>query len=142
MTRKLPTLNPGSADLRPEPPPFRAVEIRAPESSCAAAKALHGKRYLCSEAPLLPLSDCDRGARCRCCYRHRRDRRSGSRRSTDAGLATPQPTEGVNRRERTGGGRRAEDFEDTRAPWSFEEEFEDPLADTYYEFVAGKFPKS
>jgi hypothetical protein len=145
MTRKLPTLNPEGVDqTKGDPQPFRAVEIRAPESSCAAAKALNGRRFLCAEAPLLPLGDCDRSARCRCCYRHRRDRRSGSRRCTDAGLATPRPTGGFDRRER-GVGRRAEDFADTRAPWSFEEEEEalnDPLADTYYEFVAGKFPKS
>ena len=72
---------------------WHAVTIAAPANACAVAQACKGKRYLSSEAPLLPLKGCD-GGRCDCRYRHYDDRREEERRQ----VAAPMAWESANRR--------------------------------------------
>ena len=66
---------------------YHAVSIRVPGAACDAAKALKGQRFLSSEAPLLPLADCD-AAECSCTFAHHADRRAGDdRRGLYGGVA-------------------------------------------------------
>lgn len=55
---------------------FHAVSLRFSSNACAAAKALQGERFLATEAPKLPLADCDAHS-CECHFTHHDDRRSG-----------------------------------------------------------------
>lgn len=66
-------------------PAWRAVAIIGSASACAAAQMCKGKRYLCREAPRLPLEGCD-AARCDCKYRHFEDRRGAPRRAEEKGM--------------------------------------------------------
>lgn len=59
---------------------YHSVSIRTAGKSCSAANAIEGQRYLSSEAPQLPLADCDRPEKCRCRFIHHEDRRSGDER--------------------------------------------------------------
>lgn len=80
---------PRVAIRRPEPPaavPFAGVELQCGAAACRSASAMRGQRVLATEAPALPLPDCD-AARCECRYRKRSDRREDSRRGEDFGLA-------------------------------------------------------
>ena len=56
---------------------FRSVSIDAGDNCCAAASALRGQRLLLSEAPRLPLADCDR-ADCTCSFIYFADRRDSA----------------------------------------------------------------
>lgn len=58
---------------------FHAVSLKYSMDSCDAAKALTGRRFLSSDAPQLPLPDCD-ASQCRCGFAHHADRRSGAER--------------------------------------------------------------
>jgi hypothetical protein len=64
-----------------KPQPWHAVSIDAKPLSCAAAQAIHKKRFLSKEAPVLPLESCKKGSRCPCTYKHHEDRRGGLRRN-------------------------------------------------------------
>jgi hypothetical protein len=64
-------------------PKWHAVEVLAPRTSCPAAQALKGKRFLSTEAPLLPLPQCTRSGICACVYRKYPDRRAEERREGD-----------------------------------------------------------
>lgn len=55
---------------------YHAVSLRFASNACAAAKALQGERFLATEAPSLPLADCD-APNCECHFTHHDDRRSG-----------------------------------------------------------------
>lgn len=63
---------------------FHCVEPHHHSHCCEAVKALHGKRFLSSEAPSLPIKGCDQ-AHCNCDYIHHKDRRVEVRR-TDLGM--------------------------------------------------------
>lgn len=108
--------------------PFHAVEIRCTKDGCAAAHAVHGERFLSAEAPLLPLPQCDHPAACDCSYRHHDDRRRGPRRSDEAGMP---PSEHKACRDRRSA-------KDRRHDPALEAPSDDPLADTYYDYIAGK----
>jgi len=54
---------------------FHAVAMRYSENSCNAAKAMTGRRFLATEAPELPLKECDFDD-CRCTFDLFSDRRS------------------------------------------------------------------
>jgi len=56
---------------------FHAVAMQYSENSCDAAKAMTGQRFLATEAPELPLKECDFD-NCRCTFDHYSDRRSKS----------------------------------------------------------------
>jgi len=62
--------------------PWRAVSIVTAAECCAAARAMSLKRWLCAEAPRLPLPECN-AATCNCRYKHFADRRSTERRRID-----------------------------------------------------------
>jgi hypothetical protein len=109
---------------------WHAVEIRGGTNSCAAVRALSGKRYLPGEAPALPLPDCDCGARCECRYRHHEDRRRGPRRTADGALVTPPPESLVDRRHAEG--RREQDHESLSGE---QDATPSALDDTYYDYV-------
>ena len=61
---------------------WHAITIIGTNYACAAAQACRGKRYLSSEAPRLPLTECD-AKRCECRYRHFADRRGPPRRRAE-----------------------------------------------------------
>jgi hypothetical protein len=61
------------------PSPWRAVTIRTGDPACDTARQLEGKRFLLSEAPDIPLAECDIES-CRCTFSQFDDRRSGSER--------------------------------------------------------------
>ena len=63
---------------------YHAVAIRADGNCCDAARRLQGTRFLSTEAPPLPLPDCD-AAECTCRFAHYNDRRSGKDRRTPFG---------------------------------------------------------
>lgn len=54
---------------------YPAVAIAPGVTTCAAAKALNGRRYLAIEAPPLPLPDCSQPHECRCRFSKFPDRR-------------------------------------------------------------------
>jgi len=125
---------PHSADERDRTvPSFPAIEIRCMESCCQAAAEARGRRYLCTDAPLLPLKQCDRPDRCECRYRHHDDRRRGPRRGDEAG--TPPQSHANQAEQRTTAGRRSQDREVESDPTS-------PLDDTYYDYIAKTKPDS
>jgi hypothetical protein len=84
---------------------FHAVSIVPGHQCCAAARQLKKARFLSREAPKVPLKDCDRGGECTCRYEHYQDRRKGSRRARDMGVAIDGWVE-EDRREAKGRGRR------------------------------------
>jgi len=73
--------NDAEADARPslrparKDPTYHAVSIKYGPTACNAAKALAGVRFLSTEAPRLPLPECDAGE-CQCRFAHHPDRRS------------------------------------------------------------------
>lgn len=66
---------------------FHAVSIKFGKNACAAAKGMTGQRFLASEAPSLPLRDCD-VATCECRFTHHKDRRSGKDRRSPFGAGS------------------------------------------------------
>jgi len=107
------------------PSRYRAVEIRCSDNACEAAKGERGKRYLSKDAPMLPLSQCDRQDRCDCRYRHYDDRRAKADRRGSGPLTAGKPAETDRRGKKT---RRAEDHLDD--PTIVEAQVS--LDDTYY----------
>jgi len=90
-----------------KPNSWAAVSIVCSSASCAAARALKGKRYLSAAAPRLPLADCTSPGSCPCAYRKFADRRAGPRREAEAsGLRRSSPVKPDRRASR---GRRSTD---------------------------------
>lgn len=56
-------------------PTYHAVSIKYSSTACDAAKAMAGIRFLSTEAPRLPLPECDASA-CECRFAHHADRRN------------------------------------------------------------------
>jgi hypothetical protein len=79
---------------------FHAVSIKPGAYACRAANDIAGQRFLASEAPSMPLPDCD-ADECDCHFIHHNDRRTGKdRRSpfTSGGLAAATGTFSGERR--------------------------------------------
>lgn len=94
---------------------YHAVSIKFPAHACLAAKELQGRRFLASEAPHLPLPECD-AAECKCVFAHHDDRRAGKdRRSPFAAGGTSGSTGRYQAERREGEDRRHED--DDPDPW-------------------------
>ena len=90
---------------------YHAVSIKPGAYACSAANDLAGDRFLASEAPSLPLPDCD-AAECDCHFTHHKDRRTGKdRRSpfTSGGIAAATGTFAGERRK---GEERRDDLDD------------------------------
>jgi len=83
-----------------EPPTseYHAVSIRCGKNACQAAQGKLGTRHLSTDAPLLPLGECDRPDQCDCRYQHYDDRRGESRRRSDQGLSDQTNLERIERR--------------------------------------------
>jgi hypothetical protein len=79
---------------------WRAVAIRSNGATCEAAQACRAARFLCSEAPRLPLAECTTANTCTCVYKHLPDRRAGARRQEEVG--------GIGRTNKAGQERRKE----------------------------------
>ena len=54
---------------------YHAVSIKYDTNACAASQKMSGRRFLSSEAPRLPLPECD-VSECNCRFAHHQDRRS------------------------------------------------------------------
>ncbi len=87
---------------------FHAVSIRTGRRACDAVKALDGQRILSTDAPRLPLPDCDI-VDCECSYVHYRDRRLGKDRRTPFGTGNISPITGTHEQERRSGDERRHD---------------------------------
>jgi hypothetical protein len=90
---------------------WHAITIIGNNYACAAAQACRGKRFLSSEAPRLPLAECD-ARRCECRYRHFADRRGPPRRrdekAQDSTITTAK-MRAISAERRAKSGRRASD---------------------------------
>ena len=79
---------------------YHAVSVKPGAYACSAANNIAGQRFLASQAPTLPLPDCD-ADQCECHFMHHNDRRTGKdRRSpfTSGGLAAATGTFSGERR--------------------------------------------
>ncbi len=87
--------------------PWRAVGIVTGKNCCQASQQAE-TRYLCEEAPRLPLAGCTSPAVCQCTYRHFEDRRKGPRRTRDGAARAPvmlHAHSGAGERRKSGGRR-------------------------------------
>jgi hypothetical protein len=110
---------------------FRAVSVTFDEAdACSAVRALESRRFLCADAPSLPLAECTADT-CSCRFERHADRRAGARRAEETGVF--QSPFGGSEQRIEARGRRAEDLGD-EAPAPEPETF-DPTS-TYYDFVA------
>jgi hypothetical protein len=66
---------------------YHAVSIKFGKDACTAAKGMTGQRFLATDAPRLPLPDCDAAA-CECRFTHHKDRRSGKDRRSPFGAGS------------------------------------------------------
>lgn len=90
---------------------YHAVSVKPGAYACSAANNIAGERFLASQAPSLPLPDCD-ASECECHFVHHNDRRTGKdRRSpfTSGGIAAATGTFAGERRK---GDDRRDDSED------------------------------
>ena len=91
-------------------PSYRSVSIVCGSGACESAKALSEKRFLSSEAPMIPLPDCN-SSTCTCKYVHYQDRRKQSRdRRAPAALGTELFTRTKREERRSESGRRRSDW--------------------------------
>jgi hypothetical protein len=89
------------------PKKWHAISVDAKALSCMMAQDLRKKRFLSKEAPALPLEGCTKRSNCLCTYKHHDDRRSKSRRDSEAGISSNASGHGAERR--TSRGRRSDD---------------------------------
>ncbi len=94
-----------SAPARPKR--YNAVEIVTGSDCCRAVLRMTGRRYLCHEAPVLPVQGCT-AEECLCRYLHHADRRKGERRTSDVAVTVDEYS-GSERRRGKRRGRRSTD---------------------------------
>lgn len=63
---------------------YQSIEISPGLMACDAVAELRGQRFLATEAPSLPLPECD-ASKCDCRYEYHGDRRSGEDRRDEFG---------------------------------------------------------
>ncbi len=98
-----------SSDTPAQQPLFRGVQIKpSPDACCQAARDIASQRFLSTDAPLLPLADCD-AANCACVYEHFEDRRTAVRRASDTGFDYAAQYCTDEKRKSLLGGRRTDD---------------------------------
>lgn len=79
---------------------LHAVSIKFSENACTAAKEKAGYRFLATEAPRLPLPECD-VPECNCCFNNHEDRRiSKDRRNPYAHVGATEGTGSFERERR------------------------------------------
>ncbi len=88
---------------------YAAVRIKPHEHACNAAFDYSHRVYLASEAPLLPLNDCDKSDSCRCGYVHYDDRRNANMQRRGESITMTDVHSGRERRDETKHGRRKND---------------------------------
>lgn len=64
--------------VRPAVSAYHCVEVKSRYDACDAVIELQGKRFLSSDAPILPLPRCNE--KCQCFFKHHEDRRNEERR--------------------------------------------------------------
>lgn len=111
---------------KPRVSPYHSVSIRCGDNACQMAKDKLGERHLSSDAPLLPLDQCDRPDQCECRYQHYDDRRRGPRRRSEHGLSAQTEPEHPERRHAKD--RRVEETAEDDGTFSVHE-------DSYYEHM-------
>ena len=111
LRRKNAPQAPSSAGAESTSTRYHAVSIHYAEGACAAAKALSGQRFLATDAPRLPLPDCD-ASHCRCFFAHHDDRRSHRDRRSPFGAGSHGGTSGFRQDERREPKDRREDGDD------------------------------
>jgi hypothetical protein len=92
--------------------PFCTTSITAPDTACAAAKALAGQRFLASKnnVPQLPLADCE-VASCACTYAHHEgQRKDGVERRAPSSSRTQLQADTGSVERRKNRGRRSTDW--------------------------------
>lgn len=89
---------------------FHAVSVVAHGHGCAAVRALKDVRLLSTDAPRLPLADCEHPANCDCRFQHHDDRRVGPRRATEISESARKQLVMEDRRYQSG--RREADFDE------------------------------
>jgi hypothetical protein len=88
---------------------YRCVEVLPGSLDCCkAAQDILGQRFLNNQIPSLPLDACD-AANCLCSYEHLPDRRTNSRRVSDAVSHSTSQFFESQERPRTSTGRRQQD---------------------------------
>lgn len=65
------------------PNSWHAVAIKPKGECCEAVQARRSARFLSSEAPRLPLPECNTADTCTCVYKHHADRRAHPRRQDE-----------------------------------------------------------
>lgn len=92
--------------------PDRATSITCGKTSCAAVKAIEGKRFLVldDDIPALPLPACDEN-KCKCKYIHHEDRREKEDRRSISGAKQRFHLQTGNVENRKKRGRRKSDWE-------------------------------
>jgi hypothetical protein len=92
--------------------PYAGAEVvPGKDGCCEAVRAIAKQRFLCKEAPLIPLRDCNQ-SQCTCTYRRFADRRTNERRVVDlgAGISHGFARQSSDRRRMEIPGRRSEDL--------------------------------
>ena len=90
---------------------FHAVSIRLGSNACTAAKEMQGERFLASEAPQMPLPDCD-VTDCQCRFAHYKDRRTKDDRRNPYSGTMGITTGKLKQEQRTGKDRRESSRDD------------------------------
>ena len=62
---------------------WHAVAIKPKGECCEAVQARRSARFLSSDAPRLPLAECNTSDTCSCVYKHHADRRAQPRRQDE-----------------------------------------------------------
>jgi hypothetical protein len=90
---------------------FHAVSIRLGSNACTAAREIQGERFLASEAPQMPLPDCD-ASDCKCRFVHYKDRRTKDNRRNPYSGTMGITTGNLKQEHRTGKDRRESSRDD------------------------------
>ena len=96
---------------KPENTKYHSVSIRLGGNACTAAKEIQGERFLASEAPHMPLPDCD-VSDCQCRFVHFKDRRTKDDRRNPYSGTMGVATGNLKQEQRTGKDRRESSRDD------------------------------
>jgi hypothetical protein len=89
--------------------PWHAVSVDSSNAACLVCWAMKHKRFLSSEAPIIPIKGCTTPEICCSVYRHFDDRREGPRRTTEELYAAIPGSDAADKDRRRKRGRRSTD---------------------------------